>query len=378
MRPARLIAWLIMGLSSLGEISSALGAGVSALVVDVSQVGDGSVEQAVLEAQRQAVGWGPAYRSSNKDEHTIFSGKFIPPELPEEKKGQYAYGLAVLSDDGCNVKVGESLIHQRVGRRQHLPSLGESFHELQVILAPGESVDLQVEYSNVIYDDDPKSPSYPDIDGCSLFLYLIPMGIAVDANRDGTIAFSGENRDSTSEHAPFRFWCNDDYDGLPDSEGDHVGSSVKDYEDGVIQTQRDLEDFARFHISLDAFRKELAEGVFRVGLQFKDVEGEPKIKIYKASDPGGSDSYLKSSESALHQIFGKDAKTLGEVTSEQSIYLPKELWTTPGGKKCLIFEAAGEGRGRLMMAISKSDGVEIGRGPSVWLDLNNIKKLYQR
>ena len=91
---------------------------------------------------------------------------------------------------------------------------------------------------------------------------------------------------------------------------------------------------------MDAFRKELAEGVFRVGLKFKDVEGEPKIKIYKASDPGGSDSYLKSSESALHQIFGKDAKTLGEVTSEQSIYLPKELWTTPGGKKCLIFEAA--------------------------------------
>ena len=31
-----------------------------------------------------------------------------------------------------------------------------------------------------------------------------------------------------------------------------------------------------------------------------------------------------------------------------------------------------------MMAINKSDGVEIGRGPSVWLDLNNIKKLYQR
>jgi hypothetical protein len=34
-----------------------------------------------------------------------------------------------------------------------------------------------------------KSPGYPDFDGRSLFLYLIPTGIAVDVSRDGTILF---------------------------------------------------------------------------------------------------------------------------------------------------------------------------------------------
>jgi hypothetical protein len=116
----------------------------------------------------------------------------------------------LLSDDGCNVKVNGSLIHERLGKGQHLPNIGDSFHVLQTALAPGEPTDITVDYSNIIYIDDPESPDYPDIDGCTLFLYLIPAGIAVDANRDGTIAFSGVERDTTSQDAPFRFWINDD------------------------------------------------------------------------------------------------------------------------------------------------------------------------
>ena len=50
------------------------------------------------------------------------------PEFPEDKKGRFVYGLAVFSDDGVNVTVQGSLIHQRFGQGQHLPSIGESFH----------------------------------------------------------------------------------------------------------------------------------------------------------------------------------------------------------------------------------------------------------
>jgi hypothetical protein len=61
--------------------------------------------------------------------------------------------------------------------------------------------------------------------------------------------------------------------------------------------------------------------------------------------------------------------------------LPQDFWAgsnATNSKKCLLFEAAGDGNGELVMTISKSDGTQIGEGPSVWLDLKNIKKMYLR
>jgi hypothetical protein len=343
---------------------------------------DGSVTQARFEAQRQAASGGLPYRSYKKGDYRSFSGKYTPPELPDDKKGRFVYGLALLSDDGCNVTVRGSVIQGRLGQGQHLPSIADSFHVLPVALAPGEPVDITVDYSNIIYVDDPKSPGFPDIDGCTLFLYLLPAGIAVDANRDGTIALSGEAWDTTSPNTPFRFWINDDNDGLPNSEGDVVNPPFPDYEDGVIQTARDLEDFARLHLFFDAFQKELIEGTFRIGLKFKNVGGTTsRIKIYRSTDPEGSDSYLKDVQAAFSQVSGRDAEALGEVTDGAPMILPQDFWTSsnaPNSKKCLLFEAGTEGKGQLVMTINKSDGTEIGEGPGVWLDLKNIKKMYVR
>jgi len=58
--------------------------------------------------------------------------------------------------------------------------------------------------------------------GQSTDLLLLPVDIAVDANRDGVIKFggnyddpavAGKPQDKTEETKPFRFWCNDDDDG---------------------------------------------------------------------------------------------------------------------------------------------------------------------
>ena len=246
MRVARLIAWLAIGMALPGQLPSLFGQGVATLIHDVSDMADGSVTQARLEAQRQAASGDLAYRSYTKGDPSSFSGKYTPPELPDEKKGRFVYGLALFSDDGCNVTVNGSLIHQRMGQGQHLPNIGDSFHVLKTALAPGEPIDITVDYSNIIYDDDPDSPGYPDIDGCTLFLYLLPAGIAVDANRDGTIAFSGEARDTTSQDAPFRFWSNDDNDF---GDSDHADAVLKD-SSFDINSLRDLEDYARLHIYL--------------------------------------------------------------------------------------------------------------------------------
>jgi hypothetical protein len=42
------------------------------------------------------------------------------------------------------------------------------------------------------------------------------------------------------------------------------------------------------------------------------------------------------------------------------------------------FEGVSEGKGELCLTIHKSDGTETGKGPSVWLDLVNVKKMYRR
>jgi hypothetical protein len=89
---------------------------------------------------------------------------------------------------------------------------------------------------------------------------------------------------------------------------------------------------------------------------------------------------LKDDQDAFDQVSGKNAQTLGEVTGRNPMFLPQDFWTggDPGSKKYLLFEAGGEGRGKLVMTINKSNGTQVGEGPSVWLDLKNVKTMYQR
>ena len=163
-----------------------------------------------------------------------------------------------------------------LGEAQHLPDIASLFSRAANCCSLRENPStspLTIRTSSTTMT--PKVRDYPDIDGCTLFLYLIPAAIAVDANRDGTIAFSGEARDTTSQDAPFRFWCNDDNDGLPNSEGDVVGPSSPDHEDGVIQTARDLEDFTRLWLKFDAFQKEISEGTYTHRAEVEEDDGKP-------------------------------------------------------------------------------------------------------
>ena len=167
----------------------------------------------------------------------------------------------MFSDDGCSVTVRGSSVLARLAQPQHLPNLGESFQVLPVALVPGKPVEITVDYFNTIYVR-PRS-GLPDIDGFTLFLYLIPIAIAVDANRDGNIVFDGESKDITSEERPFRFWINDDFDGIPNDEREVVPAAERDYEDATIQTFRDLEDFARLYLHIGGLQDWIADGTFK-------------------------------------------------------------------------------------------------------------------
>ena len=380
MRVMRILLCLLVGIVQFAQICNLVGQDLSALVVNVSDMGDGSISQARLEAQRQARSGGLPFRSFRRGQIRNFVGQYTPPELPEDKKDRFIYGLALFSDDGCNVTLKGSYVHARFGRGQHLPNLSQSFHVLPVALAPGETVDITIDYRNTIYATLPGQP--PDIDGLTLFLYLIPVAIAVDANRDGDIVFEGDSRDITSRDKPFRFWMNDDHDGIPNDERDVVPPAESDYADGTIQTMRDLEDFARLYLRIGALRDRVADGTFKIGLKFSDVSGESAtINVYRCTDPDGSVAYLTDDEAALAQVSGQDAQAIGQVTSGDPLMLPADFWTgstEQNSTKCLLFEASGEGKGQLVLTIHTADGTKIAEGGGCWLDLMNIKKMYER
>ena len=106
-----------------------------------------------------------------------------------------------------------------------------------------------------------------------------------------------------------------------------VPAADEDYADGTMQTMRDLEDFARIHIRLDGLHEQVVDGTFKIGLKFSQASGgSSKINVYKSTDADGSNSYLTDEKAAMAQISGKDAQSLGEVTSGDPLMLPTDFW----------------------------------------------------
>ena len=361
------------------QTSNLLAQAVEELIYDVTEMANGSVEQARLEAQRQAEGIGPSYRSYQKNERKSFSGEYTPPDLPEDKKGRFVYGLALFADDGCNVTVKGSQIHSRLQQPQHLPDLEKSFHVLPVAVGPGQPIDITVDYSNTIYNEDAQGPGYPDVDGCALFLYLIPVAIAVDANRDGTIHFEAESKDVTSSAAPFRFWINDDNDGS--ETGSEVIDGSADHIDNRIGSQRDLEDFSRLWLNLEGLQEGIAARTHRIGLKWKNATGSPSVKIYRTAETDGGTRYLTDLSIAASQTSGGFVAAKTTVSGSTAALLPPDTFdrlSKQNPNAYLLFEGVSEGKGELCLTIHKSDGTETGEGPGVWLDLTHSRKMYLR
>ena len=173
---------------SLAEATSLFGEAIVDIIQDVSDIDQGSLATAKAKAREQESS-APRYKDTNANEKKTFSGEFAPPELPADKKGRYVYGLALFSDDGCDLTVEAKKIHTRFKLNQHLPDIdpppfgrrAASFYSLPVLLMPGRKVAIIVDYSNIIYEN---TAWAPDIDGCTLFLFLVPAEITEVAERD--------------------------------------------------------------------------------------------------------------------------------------------------------------------------------------------------
>ncbi len=231
---------------------------------------------------------------------------------------------------------------------------------------------------------------------------LLPAELGVDANRDGTIVLASEARapqnqglpvDATSQAKPFRFWVNDDYDtdSGDDNPASHTGSGDTgvDYKHTYIHCKRDLEDWTRLWIYTKGLMDAIKNDQIKVGLKWVSPTGTPKIKLVRAYESDGGTQYVTDTTMANNQITDVpdtiilDKNSKDGVDTTGTFIFPDGFFSTlsdtgaNANKTYLLFEAASVGKGQLTIVFLKPDGTEIGEGPGVWLDLQNIKTLYK-
>ena len=210
-----------------------------------------------------------------------------------------------------------------------------------------------------------------------MFLYLIPVELAVDANRDGQIQL-GRARDRTDPNEPFRFWCNDDNDGT--ANGAEVIGGAADSSDLEIKSKRDLEDFARLWLRIGGLHKEIGAGTIKIGLKWRESTN-PSVKLFKAAEANGRTRYLTHNGPATAQISGDYRTAKASVTGTAPAILPTSVFSTFSEQRpntFFLFEGVSEGKGQLVVTLHNANGTETAEGPGVWLDLKNIKDMYAR
>ncbi len=173
-------------------------------------------------------------------------------------------------------------------------------------------------------------------------------------------------------------WSNDDDDR---SDKDHIESSKKDWADSEINSIRDLEDFARLNIYIGGLQDAVLNGSLKIGLKWKNIQsGTPSVKVWRNLSPNGGREYLFDENIAnQHLTLGAP----GHVQGTATYLIPLSFWQQNGfsatqPKGYMLFEGCTVGKGQLVLTINKSDGTEIGEGPGVWLDIKNIKSMYER
>lgn len=225
---------------------------------------------------------------------------------------------------------------------------------------------------------------------------LVRVDLAVDANRDGVIKFAGNFQstqgkptDKTTEAKPFRFWCNDDFDSGDADSPDAASSNTGDLK---VNCKRDLEDYARLHINIGGLQDAIVNGDIQVGLEWRNTTGSPSIKICRAVEPDGGNEYIQGGADgnenwADSQILLQNASLLGPIGSDGGFKFPASFWQSGSyglpalsadhPNRYLLFDGITEGKGELVLTFWKGT-TKIGEGGGVWLDIKNIKKMYER
>jgi len=229
---------------------------------------------------------------------------------------------------------------------------------------------------------------------------LISAELSVDANRDGTIVLANDASnpnnvdafgkplpvDTTSQTKPYRFWLNS-FD--ESNEQDNPDSTTQDSASTTIVDERDLENFSRLWIYNNVPSGFFGSTKVQFGLKWKSVTGTPSIRLFHAYETDGGAKYVADENTASNQALGVtkscllDKSNLSVVASTGAaadfIFAdgPDNNYSTTNSEQHFLFEGVGVGKGELVPVYLDSTGKEIGEGPGVWLDLENIKTMYK-
>ena len=224
---------------------------------------------------------------------------------------------------------------------------------------------------------------------------LVPFELMVDKNRDEKMSFDEatiHDQDQTSKGDPYRFWVNDDQDALPSSSDSAEVVPVHpapDDSDDHIQSTRDCEDLTRLWVNLRGITNAFANGDVRVFFKFRNTEGtNPGIRIFRSvTGFNGTLAYITDHASAVAQLTPPYDESLRNIvfttsvaSSTDEVYLNPGWWDGINEDNpviCLLFEGVTEGKGELYCEFFQNDQ-KIGESPGVWLDIKNVKKMFQR
>ena len=149
------------------------------------------------------------------------------------------------------------------------------------------------------------------------------------------------------------------------------------YSYGQITCQRDLENFFRLWIcgvpSLSLYQN------YTFTLSMRAASGNPAINIYTSVETNGGTGYLTDTNIAAQQADTSTSTSygvsVGTVSPGHPCTIPSVAFVW-GGTQHLLFEGAGIGEGQLTLTIYQN-GYYVAVS-SVWLDLHDIKDLYEQ
>jgi hypothetical protein len=225
---------------------------------------------------------------------------------------------------------------------------------------------------------------------------LVNVDLAVDGDRNEQISFGAE--DKTTEDNPYVFWVNNDRDSGNDDEAEDELPDTLNFnaKTANIDNIRDLEDFTRLWLDVETFKDPLINEKMRIGFKWRNTTDSPAIRIFKTPNNDGSLDYLFDEAAAKLQAdidippltSNEDRHStplMLEIKDNLEIFIPQYYWGQAEAQneweRHFIFEGTDIGKGELVVIMQSKDSNgnwgSTNELNSLWLDLKDVKKMYQ-
>lgn len=219
--------------------------------------------------------------------------------------------------------------------------------------------------------------------------------LQLDVNHDGEMDLSFAGPDNTSQHRPFVFWVNNDYDRLDDDLSSNDSGAYSAYAGGPtpdneyyiypsgnrkIPSLRDLEDFARLWICgiTTNLYPELPAGVtaeLSWGDKGNPNPNNPTVDIFGTADSDGGIGYLTNFATALTQT--NHTWYAGRLGPGDSIGVLHS--NSSGGWQSssrAIWCGVKKGSGKLTLTFRQGTNTLV--EASAYIEIKDIKEMYER